>query len=152
MSPGVEHALRAIFWGSFAGGAPLLPLTVPIGLVTAFTDGSPEMLLFALVPWLVSLAFVVPAFLLLCLPLTSVLRGRPADNHRSYVIAGLFAGIIFPTVIGLLAEGLDVSFALGGLFLGLFGAVAGGVTGYVWGSWREVEASLGAEAASRAFE
>jgi hypothetical protein len=133
MKAAILTFIRAMFWGSAVGGGPFLLLTVPIAIAAVWSE--PWMIWIAIYPIMVAGAFVVPASVLLGLPLTAWLAHRKAESATTYAITGLSLGALIPIAIslGLGDEGLGV----GTLFLAVPGSVAGTTTGMIWGQWRE---------------
>lgn len=129
---------RAIGFGALAGGGFFLIFTLPFGIAAAFGDTGPAALLFALLPLGVALAGTLSGMLLIGLPLTALLSHLRWERARTYSAAGFVGGIAMTVLFaGWLGEGFDAATLAAGFALSIFGAAAGGVTGNIWGSYRE---------------
>lgn len=149
MPPGVKHALRAIFWGSLAGGGPFSALFIFFGFEAA-RDSSWDVLVTVLLPLAITASVIIAAFLLLGLPLTALLRHRQQERRNTYAIVAMCAGLIVPVIITLVLLGEYWFEAIG--LLALPGGLAGFVTGWVWGGWRERQAAIDPAMLRDAFE
>lgn len=123
--------LRATVLGAVAGGGPYMVFTVPIG--GGFLAGTDLGLfvLMSLYPVLIATAVTLVAALVFGLPLTTVLRRSGEESARLYALLGLLLGFLIPLALLLFATWEPA------LFLAPGGLIAGGVTGFVWGRWRE---------------
>jgi hypothetical protein len=95
-----------------------------------------SLLLFAIFPVGLTLAFVLPASILIGLPVTAILVRLRAESEAAYVLIGLTIGFALPLVV------LAWMGTPEGWWLALLGAFSGGVTGRTW--WieaREVSGS-----------
>ena len=149
MPPSAKHALRAMLFGSLAGGGPFMLITVAIAFESS-SNSLTETLALLFMPLLIAAAIVVPAFLLIGLPLTALYRRQNMEKRRIYGFSGLITGLLVPFAIVTIIMGeLGVGFAA---LLSLPGALAGFITGFVWGGWRESLGTFDTDALSREFE
>ena len=133
----------AVWWGSLAGAAPFLLLTLPLGLSAMGGTDPVSVLLVAFSPLIITSIIVLGAAFLIGLPLTAVLSQSSRELQRHYATAGLVAGALVPNLIMVMFLGVwELAAAL---WFTVPGMIAGTVTGLVWGKWR---AALADEAAS----
>ena len=138
MPEATQKAIRAMLLGILVTGGPFMLLTVPIGLAILFGDGRPEGIAFAAMPLLVAGVGVVPASVLIGLPLTALYRHLRCESVFLYAWSGLATGIVAP---GLLMFALEGQSGLGlGILLYPLGAFAGLLTADSWGRWRVEQA------------
>ncbi len=129
---------RAIGWGAVAGGGFFMVFTVPFGLTLLIADGEPRGLIVALLPLGIAFAGTLIGMIGIGLPLTMLLRYLGRELLRIYSITGIVGGLLLPLLIIASLEGAFSSSGVSlGIFLGPFGAMAGGVCGHIWGSYRE---------------
>ncbi|MWV28815.1 hypothetical protein [Aurantiacibacter rhizosphaerae] len=129
---------RATGWGAVAGGGFFLVFTVPAGLTAMISQGDPQGLLLGLLPLGIALAGTLIGMLLIGLPLTALLRQFRRERAPIFAAVGMVGGLVLPMLFAALLEGAFNSGTLWiGFFFGLFGALAGGVCGKIWGSYRE---------------
>lgn len=83
-------------------------------------------LVFAISPIPVTLAFVLPASILLGLPVTAILDRLQAESEAAYVLTGLVIGCALPLLV------LAWMGAAEGWWLALLGAFSGSITGRTW--------------------
>ena len=137
---------RAIGWGAVAGSGFFLVFTVPASVIALAGEGDPRVLLFGLLPLLIGLAGSLSGMIVIGLPLTALLRHMQRERAAIYTATGTLGGFAIPLLCVGWFEGEFNSGILGtGLFLGLFGAIAGGVTAKIWGRYRESLAHIPAE-------
>ena len=132
MKDGILAFVRAVSWGSLAGGGPFLIITVPISLQTS-EWWQTEALWLAVMPMVVAAAVVALTATFLGLPLTAWLARQQDEDRMTYVVAGLGSGILVPIALVLALFG---DWEMGAI-LAIPGAFAGTVTGTSWGRWRE---------------
>ncbi len=135
LPPPVQAFARAVGWGGFAGAAPFLMISIPLGIGTLFSGdpGNAWWTGFFVIglPLLVSLPIVLAASLLLGLPLTAFLSSMGKETGQTYVVGGfLFGAAPFITLVLWLGE-------FGASFWALPGSFGGAVTGWVWGRYRD---------------
>lgn len=131
----VRGAVRAVGWGSVAGGGPFLLLTVPISIAVMFDqtawrlEALPFIPLLAVFPLVVAAAIVVPAFVVIGLPVTWLFRRLHIQPDERLGLIGALTGILVPVAFGVLtdAEFVGMNFAIIPL-----GGLSGAVTGIVW--------------------
>ena len=128
---------RATGWGAIAGGGFFMVFTVPFGLITLIAEGEPGGILVALLPLGIAFTGTLAGMIGLGIPLTALLSHLECERLGIYSAIGIFGGLLLPAFF---AAWLDGSFNSGsvsvGIFLGPFGAMAGGVCGNVWGAYR----------------
>ncbi|PZU57499.1 MAG: hypothetical protein DI552_07910 [Brevundimonas sp.] len=78
-------------------------------------------------PFLVSLLIVLVSATIIGLPVAALLRRLGWENQNAYSVIGAAAGAIIPLLL------LALTQVSHGHWLGLLGAISGGVTGYAWG-------------------
>lgn len=138
MAPMIGAFFRAVGWGSVAGSGLFLILTVPFGLVALIGDGEPGGLFVSLLPLALGFAGTFCGMIILGLPLTALLGRLGLERQGIYVTAGILGGLLLPMLFAVLFEGsFNSGSATLGIFLAWFGAMAGGVSGHIWGSYRE---------------
>lgn len=150
MSPSLKHALRAVFWGTVVGGGPFMLLTVIVAVELA-EDSLASALLVAFMPVLIAAAVIIPAFVMLGLPLTRLFRNLGKETRRNYGLAAMAAGFILPPLLMTMLL-FDLAALEESLFFAIPGGLAGFVTGWVWGGWREKAAAVDPEMLREAFE
>lgn len=131
----VRGAVRAVGWGSVAGGGPFLLLTVPISIAVMFDKANwrledlISMLLLLALPLIIAAAIVIPAFVLIGLPLTWLFRRLRIGPDERYGLIGALVGLLIPVAFGLLAgmEWVGINFAIIPL-----GGLSGGITAHLW--------------------
>ena len=123
--------VRAVSWGSLAGGGPFVAITLPGAL--AAPEWSLEAAWLLAMPIVIAAVVVTLAATLIGLPLTAWLAHCNDEDRMTYVIAGLGFGALLPMALGLALFG---NWGMGA-FLALPGVFAGTVTGASWGRWRE---------------
>jgi hypothetical protein len=128
MKKAISPFVRAVFWGTVAGGGPFMLLT---GAIAVSMEWQWNSLLLFFMPAMIAGAVVTLAMLLLGLPLTALLAHLKRENRNTYVLAGALLGALLPLVPVLLTGD-----NFGG-FLTIPGAIAGTATAAVWGRWRE---------------
>jgi len=123
---------RSVLAGSVAGAAPMMVLTVPLGLFIAFSEDRPSWvgLQMAMLPLMVSTCFVAVGATLVGLPARWIMRRHGVETQLNYVLAGAGCGALFPLVVSLVTRDEASS------MMANFGAIAGAVTGWTW--WRSV--------------
>ena len=128
---------RAIGWGAVAGSGFFLVFTVPFGLATLIADGESGGLLVAVLPLAIAFAGTLAGMIFLGLPLTALLRHLKGERVGFYSAMGIFGGLLLPMAFLALLEGEFNSGSVAlGIFLGPFGAMAGGVCANIWGAYR----------------
>lgn len=134
LPPSVRVFARAVGWGSLAGASPLLLISIPVGIGTLFPANSGSEwwsgIFVVFVPLLVVVPIVLAASVVFGLPLTAWLSRTGVERGQHYVTAGLLLGAI-PLFI--LFNEIMVLAAL----LSFGGTLGGGVTGWVWGRYRD---------------
>lgn len=133
MAP-VPAFVRAVLYGALAAAAPVLVVTVTLGIASMLDGGwrgdgklAPSLWL-AVLPLVVTLPLVLAASLLVGLPLTMLLRRFGRESELAYTTCGAVAGCLIP-IGGLLAMA-----APSGHWTALLGAFGGAVTGRTWWS------------------
>jgi hypothetical protein len=130
--------LKSVAMGTLAGAwLPMIFTVIAVfiaGLNGVDGNGLLSSLLFASFPLALALAFVLPASLLIGLPLTALLARVRAESSTVYVTIGLFAGFVLPLIV------LAWMGATEGWWLALIGAFSGSVTGRTW--WVEAREPL----------
>lgn len=93
------------------------------------------MIVIGVLPFVVMLGFALAAGLVIGLPLTWLLRRADLDGPKPYGLAGIIFGAGIPAIAfgPLNPNGLLVNLAI----LCPLGAIAGGVTGWYWGRFRQ---------------
>ena len=128
---------KAVLTGAFAAAAPVLLISLPIGLSMLFDFDDPVAGLYGLAviayPLLFTLPIVLGASILIGLPLTYLLSRTRRDRGELYVVAGLFFGGVLPVAISILAG--QVAAAL--FYFAIPGSLGGAVTGWSWGRHRD---------------
>ena len=128
--------LKSVFMGTIAGATLPICLTVPLGIANLVSPltGHLDILgsvFLAVSPILISFAFVLICSTLIGLPATALLKHFALENHDNYVMTGVISGSLV-VLIPLLFAG-----AIAGFWIGIPGALAGGVTGHYWSLSRE---------------
>lgn len=127
---------RAIGWGAAAGGGIFLFLTVPIGIAMLFDGEIPSAAIVSLLPLLAAGAGTLIGMIVIAIPLTFLLRHMGCERAKYYARCGMIAGALLPfAVLTLLGFGLEMIGVA--VFLGVFGAMAGRMSGTVWGDFRQ---------------
>lgn len=122
-------AVKAIAAGSLAGSALPSIFTVIVG-IGMMANGSEEGLLVAFIPFMITLACASVGFVVVVLPLTSLLKRRQAESGNAYSLySGLLGG-----GLPLLAS-FAIAQSMSGVFLGLFGLMTGASVGHFWWRW-----------------
>lgn len=114
--------------GTLAGGAPLLCVTVPLAILNLFGsqhDISASLYL-AVLPLLVTFAFVLPASICIGIPVYLALKRFNSEGRDLYVLLGLAFGAALPLAVLLSMR------APQGYWLCFVGAGSGAVTGGTW--------------------
>ena len=133
MKEAVLAFIRAVLWGSIAGGGPFMVLTLPIAITgTDWSQPDPMAIWVAFIPMIIAGGIVASAAVCIGLPLTAWLAFAEAERQHTYVWAGLGLGALLPLAVALLLDGGSVI-----AYLALPGALAGAATARVWGGWRE---------------
>ena len=127
MAP-VPAFVRAVLYGALAAAAPVLVVTVTLGIASMLDGGWRGDGKLAPSLWLAVLPLVLAASLLVGLPLTMLLRRFDRESERAYTTCGAVAGCLIP-IGGLLAMA-----APSGHWTALLGAFGGAVTGRTWWS------------------
>jgi hypothetical protein len=83
-------------------------------------------LVFAFLPLLIALAFVLPASLIIGLPTSALLARLKKESKGAYVGIGLIAGFLLPFPV------LSYNHAEDLVWITLFGAFSGAMTGRTW--------------------
>ncbi len=137
IAPHFRAFFRATLWGGFAGGGVFLLLTVPIGISLLIDGEIGGGISFALLPLIISGIGTLAGMVLIGLPLTIFLREYSREFQRTYAIVGAIGGLLLPTIFFGFLDGFHVeTLGSAAITLGMFGVLAGGVAGNVWGSWR----------------
>lgn len=124
--------VKAVAAGSLAGAAPMMLMTVPIGLFMALQGTWSEVLVglrIMFLPLMVSTPVVLVSSVLIGIPTFLLLRRKGLETPTAYAVAGAVMGIVVTICFDLVAGG-----EASGLLLNL-GALAGGVTGWSWWRW-----------------
>ena len=137
---GIFVFCKAVWWGSLAAAGALLIFTVPIGILVLF-DGEAAGFYIAVLPLLVSGAGTLAGMVLIGLPLTAFLHHIGRETLANYSGIGAAIGFVLPALFLLVTEGVEPILLPAGLFLGLFGMIAGGVAALHWGEYRQSQAS-----------
>ncbi|PXA91020.1 hypothetical protein DMC18_13950 [Caulobacter sp. D5] len=121
--------VKAVLAGALAGAMIPLCVTLPLAVAALFAPGAPaEAVLLGVLPLLASLAVVLPASLVIGLPVCWLLRRRGAESAQAYLCWGGGFGLLLPLAL-VIAKGASEAILLCGP-----GVIAGAATGYVW--WR----------------
>lgn len=124
---------RAVGIGALAGAGPVLLLTFPLGLLSS---GDPNGNIFgiwiAILPLVVSFSADLCASVFVGLPTFYFLKETNTESVERYTSVGFFAGGLPSIAFALLDTS---SFFI--VTVGILGVVAGGVTGNIWGKFRE---------------
>jgi hypothetical protein len=131
---------KTVAIGTLAGAWMPMIFTVvmALSLIPDAIDGHDSVLsslLVAIFPIGVALAFVLPASILLGLPVTAILVWLRAESEAAYVLIGFVIGLALPLLV-LAWMGADE-----GWWLALLGAFSGSITGRTW--WVEAREALG---------
>jgi hypothetical protein len=131
---------RTVAVGTLAGAwLPMIfTVVVAVSLIPDAIDGHGSVassLLLAVFPIGVTLAFVLPASILLGLPVTVILVRLRAESEAAYVLTGLAIGFALPLLV------LAWTGAAEGWWLTLLGAFSGSITGRTW--WAEAREASG---------
>jgi hypothetical protein len=129
--------LKAAWWGALSSGGLLLVFTIPIGFGVAADGEVVAGLSLTLFPLALAFAGAVAGTILVGLPATAILRDLRLESSAGYALIGLLAGAALPVLLITILEGWDDARGGAGLIFGAFGAIAGGVTGNIWGNFRE---------------
>lgn len=116
----------------------IFTIVVTLSLIPDAIDGRGSIvsaLLFAIFPVVVALAFVLPASILLGLPVTAILLRLRAESEAAYVLTGLAIGFALPLLV------LAWMGATSGWWLALLGGFSGSITGRTW--WIEAREAYG---------
>ena len=134
-----EDFIKAVLVGSLAGGSPFLLFTIPLALTFVFEPdfggvGIVGSVWFAVAPAVIAMLFVLPASLLIGLPLTAILARNEQESVTAYAFAGGASGTLIILAILALTDSMAASWAC------LIGTFSGAVTGHVWaisrvGTW-----------------
>lgn len=127
--------LKSVAWGALAGGAPFAFFIAAVMAMKGLAEGGVALYwiaLFAALPIVVALAYVLAAMLLIGLPLTWLLHRANRESRAAYILAGTIAGLLIPLVH---FAGPRAWFGPSSLILAFCGALSGGTTGYCW--WNE---------------
>ena len=131
------HRRFVAFWysvgvGTLAGGGIPAIISIPLA-VMAMADGVGLAGLFIpFVPLVFTGSFVLPAAIVIGLPLTAILKSQGKECPRIYAFCGLIAGAAIPLSFTLAFGGWEP-----GLFFAVFGMLAGLATALSWGRWRK---------------
>jgi hypothetical protein len=131
---------KTVAVGTLAGAwLPMIfTVVVAVSLIPDSIDGHGSVassLLFAVFPIGVTLAFVLPASVLLGLPVTVILVRLRAESEAAYILIGLAIGAALPLLV------LAWMGASEGWWLTLLGAFSGSITGRTW--WVEAREASG---------
>lgn len=130
----MQAFLKSVAMGTFAGAwLPMIFTVIAVFIsIPNGVDGNGGVLsslLFAGFPLALALGFVLPASIVIGLPVTAVLIRLRAESSAAYVIIGLVVGFALPLAV------LAWMGAGEGWWLALLGAFSGSVTGRTW--WLE---------------
>ena len=122
--------VKSVLFGGLAGAAPMLTLTVPLGIYS-LVNGSPISgvllcLLVAIFPLIVSVPVVFISIVLFGFPLTLLLKRLQWERASVYISVGAGMGLLLCTTF--LTSWKDSS----SYWMSIFGALGGGVTGGTW--------------------
>ena len=126
----------AVLAGTMAGGGPFLLVTLPGGIVTMLRGDILAGLLLALFPVIVTALLTLIGMTLVALPLTALLRRTGRERKAFYVLAGAATAVPLALLATAALTGTGAALSSFGLFFAYAGALAGAVTGTVWGDWR----------------
>lgn len=123
---------KAMLAGTLAGGGPPMVLML-ISLLADLSMGSTMegvpigwLIYLVILPLLVAAAVVVPACVLIGIPIAALLKRSNDANLRAYVLTGAGAGFLVMLAIVVWTDGIEA------FWLALLGAFSGGVAGYFW--------------------
>ncbi|MCB2067020.1 MAG: hypothetical protein KDE15_10330 [Erythrobacter sp.] len=136
-SPHVIAFARAVLWGTIAGGGIFLLVSVPVAIAALIDGYIVQAVGVALLPLGISGAGTLAGMLLLGLPVTAILHALNRETARNYALAGTVLGLVSPAAMMAIAGDSDETLIGFGMFLGLFGLMAGGVSSNIWGQWRQ---------------
>lgn len=134
-APNLKALAKAVLVGTLAGAA-LPTVLMAILALMQMTDGDSisnargSALLMLLFPALLVFCVVLPATILVGLPVTALLRRLEWESELAYRIIGALVGLAIPTLL-LWSEGFEFSVILAGQ-----GAISGAATGWAWGRER----------------
>lgn len=111
-------------------------LTVPIGFGLLIDGEIWAGFALALLPLAIAGAGTLIGMLLVGLPLTALLKRDRSESVQTYSTVGAASGLLLPTILAGILDDFSISAMGSGFLLGLFGMMAGGVAGSVWGNWR----------------
>ena len=114
--------------GTLAGGAPFLCVTVPLAILNMFgaRHDVPASLYLAVLPLIVAFAAVLPAGIVIGIPVSWALTKFKAESLELYVLSGLLFGAAI-----VLAVLLSIK-ATQGYWLCFLGAGSGAATAGTW--------------------
>ena len=135
---GVFQFFRAVLIGAICGSGSLLLFTAPFGIAMVKEGQFLAGLYTAALPVVIAAKVGLAATTIIGLPLTVWLHAIGRECPRTYAAIGLIAGALIPLIT--FFEVLVL-----GLLLAIPGAIAGGVTGRIWGGWRQDLAARRAE-------
>lgn len=119
--------VKSVLIGALASAAPFLVITT---FVASFMlgDRTPlhDMLWIAILPLAITLPLVLACSLLIGLPLTALLHRFGKESAAAYIVVGLIAGALVPTLF------LGIVGAPSGWWIGLIGGFGGFVTARTW--------------------
>ena len=130
------HRLFVAFWysvgvGTLAGGGVPAIIFIPLALSAMAEGGGLAELFIPFVPLVFTGSIVLPAAIVIGLPLTAILKSQGKECPRIYALCGLLAGAVIPFAIGLAFGSWEA-----GAFFAIFGMLAGFATALSWGRWR----------------
>jgi hypothetical protein len=123
----VKPFAKSVLFGSIAGAAPVLLLTVPYGIASfAGRSGLVLFSLSVLAPLLGSAVLVTTSSVVVGLPLTALLKRQNWESAVTYTTVGGLTGFAIMILALLLTS------PTGAYWPALFRALGGAVTGQTW--------------------
>ncbi|TIX49437.1 hypothetical protein [Alteraurantiacibacter aquimixticola] len=131
MRDAIRNLAAAVLWGTSAGGAPFLLITIPV-FWSGLEHSGVEMIWAAFLPLVYAGLLVLAAAIAIGLPLTALLGEAGMESPVNYMIAGALFGFLIPATLlaALVGEGAV------GLLFGIPGTLAGTATAFRWSMWR----------------
>lgn len=129
--------IQAIIVGSLAASwFPLIiTITFALGSLPQSVTEDGELLLvlwLALMPFLIAMAIVDPAMIVIGLPVTWFLRLRSSESQTTYVVIGVISGFAIPLLYCIIWG------PWGAAWVSMLGAFSGGMTALSWWKSREL--------------
>lgn len=127
---------KAMLAGTLAGGVPPMVVTVAIAVDSwpiGYADSQAllSVLLFAIMPLLLAAVVVIPACLLIGMPIAAMLKRSSDESVAAYILLGAGSGFLVMLAIMLWSFGPEA------FWFAFLGAFSGGATGYCWSRVQE---------------